>query len=78
MPEKINQNGKEKSELIEEDIKLNEKERSDLLYLEQMNSYCQNTVNTPEYITAMSLYTQALNVIEERYGDREHLIYRIN
>jgi len=59
-----------------EEYEMTEKAKSDLLYLEQLNSYAENTRNTPEYIRAMALYTQALHVIEERYGDLEHLIYR--
>ncbi len=55
---------------------LTEKAKSDLLYLEQLNSYAENTKNTPEYIRAMAMYTQALHVIEERYGELEHMIYR--
>ncbi len=55
---------------------LTEKAKSDLLYLEQLNSYAENTKNTPEYIRAMAMYTQALHVIEERYGELEHTIYR--
>lgn len=58
------------------DPDMNEKIRSDLLYLEQLNSYCQNTVNTPEYIRAMAMYTQALHVLEDRYSGKEPLIYR--
>ncbi len=55
---------------------LNEKTRNDLLYLEQLNTYAENTKNTPEYIRAMAMYTQALHVIEQRYGELEHVIYR--
>jgi hypothetical protein len=55
---------------------LTEKARSDLLYLEQLNIYAENTRNTPEYIRAMAMYTQALHVIDERYGNLEHVIYR--
>lgn len=55
---------------------INEKLVSDLLYLEQLNSYCQDTVNSPEYIRAMAMYTQALHVLEDRYSGIEHLIYR--
>ncbi len=55
---------------------LTEKARSDLLYLEQLNVYAENTRNTPEYIRAMAMYTQALHVIDERYGNLEPMIYR--
>jgi hypothetical protein len=55
---------------------LTEKARSDLLYLEQLNVYAENTRNTPEYIRAMAMYTQALHVIDERYGNLEPVIYR--
>ncbi|OYT44844.1 hypothetical protein B6U90_04610 [Thermoplasmatales archaeon ex4484_6] len=62
--------------MMEFDEDLTEKAKSDLLYLEQLNSYAENTKNTPEYIRAMAMYTQALHVIEERYGNLEHHIYR--
>jgi 4-alpha-glucanotransferase len=55
---------------------LTEKAKSDLLYLEQLNSYAENTKNTPEYIRAMAMYTHALHVIDQRYGELEPLIYR--
>ncbi|MGA1793089.1 MAG: hypothetical protein ACMUHU_04285 [Thermoplasmatota archaeon] len=55
---------------------LTEKAKSDLLYLEQLNSYAENTKNTPEYIRAMAMYTHALHVIDQRYGELQHLIYR--
>lgn len=54
---------------------LSEKMMSDLLYLEQMDTYCKNTVNTPEYIRASAMYTQALHVLDQRYSGLEHLIY---
>ena len=60
---------------MQRDIELSEKMMSDLLYLEQMDIYCKNTVNTPEYIRASAMYTQALHVIEQRYAGLEHLIY---
>ncbi|MFW3145183.1 MAG: hypothetical protein ACMUIE_00040 [Thermoplasmatota archaeon] len=59
-----------------DDETLTEKARSDLLYLEQLNAYSENTKNTPEYIRAMAMYTHALHVVGERYGNLEHLIYR--
>lgn len=49
---------------------------NDMLYLEQLNTYCRNTENTPEYIRAMAMYTQALYVIEDRYSGIEHMVYR--
>ncbi|MBN1540073.1 MAG: hypothetical protein JW939_08005 [Candidatus Thermoplasmatota archaeon] len=55
---------------------LTEKTKSDLLYLEQLNSYAENTKNTPEYVRAMAMYTHALHVIDQRYGGLQHLIYR--
>jgi hypothetical protein len=55
---------------------LTEKAKSDLLYLEQLNSYAENTKNTPEYIRAMAMYTHALHVIDKRYGELQHVIYR--
>jgi len=58
-----------------EDPELSEKLMSDLEYLEQMDTYCKNTANTPEYIRAMAMYTQALHVLEQRYSGLEHLIY---
>lgn len=61
--------------MIDEDPTLNEKLKSDLLYLEQLNSYCQNTVDTPEYIRAMAMYTQALHVLDSRYSGIEDRIY---
>ncbi|MGA1822781.1 MAG: hypothetical protein ACMUIG_09655 [Thermoplasmatota archaeon] len=61
--------------MIDEDPTLSEKLKSDLLYLEQLNSYCQNTVNTPEYIRAMAMYTQALHVLDTRYKGIENRIY---
>jgi len=57
------------------DPNLSEKLMSDLLYLEQMDTYCKNTINTPEYIRATAMYTQALHVLEQRYSGMEHLIY---
>lgn len=61
---------------MEFDEDLTEKAKSDLLYLEQLNSYAENTKNTPEYIRAMAMYTQALHVIDERYSGLQHEIYR--
>lgn len=58
-----------------DDPNLSEKLMSDLLYLEQMDTYCKNTQNTPEYIRATAMYTQALSVLEQRYAGLEHMIY---
>ena len=55
------------NEMIETEENLTEKAKSDLLYLEQLNSYAENTKNTPEYIRAMAMYTQALHVIDESF-----------
>ncbi len=62
--------------MILDDESLTEKAKSDLLYLDQLNAYAENTKNTPEYIRAMAMYTHALHVIDQRYGDQQHLIYR--
>ena len=58
-------------EMIDE-ATLTEKTKSDLLYLEQLNAYAENTKNTPEYIRAMAMYTHALHVIDQRYGELQH------
>jgi hypothetical protein len=60
-----------------EEETLTEKTKSDLLYLEQLNAYAENTKNTPEYIRAMAMYTHALHVIDQRYGELQHQIYRL-
>jgi hypothetical protein len=73
-PFRVNKKGMRRMQF--DDDGLTEKMKSDLLYLEQLNSYAENTKNTPEYIRAMAMYTQALHVIEERYGELEHTIYR--
>jgi len=75
-PIRANSTLKGGKKMMEFDEDLTEKAKSDLLYLEQLNSYAENTKNTPEYIRAMAMYTQALHVIEERYGNLEHHIYR--
>lgn len=59
-----------------EEKDITEKARSDLLYLEQLNAYAENTKNTPEYIRAMAMYTHALHVVDQRYAGLEHEIYR--
>lgn len=56
---------------------MSERLMSDLLYLEQMDTYCKNTMNTPEYIRATAMYTQALHVLEQRYSGMEPLIYSL-
>jgi hypothetical protein len=60
---------------MQADEGMSEKLMSDLMYLEHMDTYCKNTVNTPEYIRASAMYTQALHVLEQRYSGLEHLIY---
>lgn len=62
--------------MILDEESLTEKAKSDLLYLEQLNAYAENTKNTPEYIRAMALYTHALHVIDQRYSELQHVIYR--
>ena len=62
--------------MLIDEIELTEKARSDLLYLEQLNAYAENTKNTPEYIRAMAMYTHALHVVDQRYGELQHEIYR--
>ncbi|MDG6224894.1 MAG: hypothetical protein QCI82_05205 [Candidatus Thermoplasmatota archaeon] len=61
----------------ENENELSERMTSDLLYLEQMDMYCKNTMNTPEYIRATAMYTQALHVLEQRYSGMEPLVYSL-